>query len=450
MPRPPPAIIAALTIALTGCRAREASFHARTFSCDPALVGSCGTTREGRPMTCFAGRQLGARDICVDGCTTERDERGGPASVCLSSGASLASCRPSARPGETGACTGDGLSCYRTNMVADEGVCMAISPCNADSDCRDPARATCFASLATLSYPRAALSTSNLHCLQIDCKAHQTDCPGGESCLPSVLPPESLPPDICVPHCDSNLNCPPNFFCARRTSGPPTPDVCIPGVPGLRCSSSLDCAIGECTDTGEGFKICSTPCQRHEDCAPFESSRGHLMCVPASPGGGHCVGASPFAGPTCKRDDQCGAGRRCAMVTPYERGQESGECRVPCDASGGCAPRGGIPHVCLDPDGERTCYPGRAGLPCRESSQCMAGLACLPGTDAGSPRTCTTRCAGDEDCSRYPWIRNEGYCQDGLCRLGKGPGEACLRDAQCRTGRCRPNDAGSGGVCVRS
>ena len=109
------------------------------------------------------------------------------------------------------------------------------------------------------TYPGVPLLTDNLHCLQSGCMTTGTDCPPGETCLPVALPYNAVP-DICVPNCDGNLRCPPNFVCSRAVSGPAAPLVCIPGLPGSRCAGPQDCLVGDCEDTEAGFSVCTTPC----------------------------------------------------------------------------------------------------------------------------------------------------------------------------------------------
>ena len=140
------------------------------------------------------------------------------------------------------------------------------------------------------------------------------------------------------------------------------------------------------------------------------------------------------------------------MYSPY-RTMTVGECRLPCGPSGECPARGGLPHVCLA-GGAGGCYPGRFGLPCTETSQCVAGFTCETVTNdiaAAGPITqkvCTLPCAADADCDTNPWTLKEGYCGGGYCQLGAGTDEHCERDAHCRTRRCQLPPAGSGTCLV--
>ena len=251
-------------LALLGCTPDEAAFYGRTFFCDASNHRSqCGTTKAGAPLICFGGKQLGAgRDFCVESCTAEQAARGNAESVCLA-GAKLKTCRPSEKAaGDPDGC-GPDLACLRTDLTRDEGVCLAIRVCSTDTDCTDPLLSTCGSSVVKAWFPNAPYISTNLQCVMSGCKTRM--CPLGESCLPMEAPDTPVP-DICVPTCDSNLNCPPNYACWRKFSGPASPNVCLPTLAGTRCASSLDCLAGECLDTGEGFSLCSVPCESNADC----------------------------------------------------------------------------------------------------------------------------------------------------------------------------------------
>jgi hypothetical protein len=320
---------------------------------------------------------------------------------------------------------------------------LNVRVCSDDADCTDPG-SSCFSGLLTAAYPTATLQTSDLHCLHAGCQARGAACPPGEGCLPSLVPASMEPPDICVPKC-VNQDCPPNFICARRVSGPLAPDFCIPGVLSFRCTNDMDCLMGDCEDTGVGFSVCSTPCSEHRDCVPYgPPGFGPFVCADKPAGGGkHCVSPRPISGSACVDDSSCAPGLRCfywALFASPINPKLTGECRVPCNDDGSCPARGGIPHVCQTGGGERSCYPGRFGAPCTDDSQCIADLLCLavPPSDAGDAggRICSTPCTVDSDCDLDPWTEQSGYCEAGLCRLGLTPGEACTRDMLCRGRNC--------------
>ena len=129
-----------------------------------------------------------------------------------------------------------------------------------------------------------------------------------------------------------------------------------------------------------------------------------------------------------------------------------GECRVPCDAQDRCPTLGGIPHLCLKAR-NGGCFPGRFGMPCLDSSQCIPGFTCedVPRdsyrADAVPGRICTLPCVTSADCDANRSTDHDGYCQDGFCILGEPLGGSCERSEHCRTRNCQPGDGGAG-VCV--
>jgi hypothetical protein len=455
-------------LALLACKPNEAAFYQKTYFCEASNHRpQCGTTESGAPLMCFGGRQLGAgRDFCVERCTTEAADPGCADSICLTS-AKLKSCRPSEKTAEDPDGCGPDLACLRTDLARDEGVCLATRVCTTDTDCTDPVLSTCGASIVKALYPNAPFVASNLQCMMGGCKARQTACPTGETCLPMVVPPSTAVPDICVPTCDSNLNCPPNYACWRKLSGPGSPDVCLPTLPGARCTTSLDCMGGECLDTGEGFSLCSLPCETNADCVPFSDSSRKQYCVQARPDRKYCMSVTSFAGTLCTKDEDCSAPKKCYFTSPaWPDRTLLGECRLTCDPGDRCAVRTGVPHACFVRGEDRSCYPGTLGVTCQRSEECIAGMTCevLPaeerlsatdgGRDAGADgavpsatRVCARPCTADVDCLDG-WKQQEGYCEAGWCRMGVGEGGRCTRDQQCGRHRCQLADGGAAGVCT--
>jgi len=206
--------------------------------------------------------------------------------------------------------------------------------------------------------------------------------------------------------------------------------------------------VGSCEDSEAGFSICTIPCNEHQDCAALTSVRDGFVCAHRpSDGVGHCVSPSPFAGSPCLLNEHCPSGFNCYTYSPYQT-MTVGECRQPCGPSGECPARGGLPHVCLA-DGAGGCFPGRFGLPCADSSQCMAGFACEMVTDeiaVPGPITnkvCTIPCADDADCDANAWTGKAGYCGGGHCQLGVGTGAHCEKNTHCRTRLCQLPPAGN-------
>jgi hypothetical protein len=432
----------------------ENAFWPKIFSCKTSAPNpGCGTTREGAPMTCFGGSQLGAgSDFCVEQCT------GQPGSDFLCAGdAKLRTCRPSEKTADDPDGCGPDLACYRTDLYHDEGVCLAIRVCTADTDCKGNVLSSCAGPLLTAVYPEAGFQTSNLQCVVGGCKAKGTSCPEGQVCLPLLAPSTTAVPDICVPSCDSHLNCPPNYACWKRVSGPSSPAVCLPGLVGARCETSTDCMVGECVDTGAGFSECTVPCSRDEDCIPHSSANRRAFCSLMKGQQRYCVGISPFAGSVCLVDDNCPAGQKCFFTSPYHAQKTAiGECRLPCEADDRCAVRGGLAHACFVRGADRSCYPGLMGLTCQRTTDCMPGLVCqaLPPAERfggaggeGTVSKCTRTCQSDSDCWDI-WKNREGYCEGGWCQPTENDTGPCLREEQCSHTHCSRADGGVTGMCA--
>ena len=399
---------------------------------------------------CLAS-QLGGQDVCVEVCDPSEANESVDGSLCLSQGARVQTCRPSSSAGSDGACP-QGLECYRTDLIADEGLCLAVPICSVSTDCKDLTRTVCVGDLVRRLYPNPGLPIhpDHLQCIKATCGTSGSGCPSDESCLRTVIPTVTNAPDICVPNCDSKGRCPPNFVCWYEVSGPSAKPVCIPGLPGYACQSSLDCMLGTCNDTGLGFSVCGVPCQSHADCVPLITPVDVFVCVPDIAGGPgrYCVNQNPFVGSVCFQDDECPQGQQCFMVNPY-RELPYGECRLPCDGAGRCPVRGGVEHVCVA-GGAGGCFPGRFGLPCADSAGCMTSFSCETvadelAMDAAPTKVCTIPCQADADCDANPWTTVSGYCSNGFCLLGGGPGAPCSRPAHCRGGNFCMLEAG---VCV--
>ena len=181
------ALIGLLAWVVVGCKAREDAFYDRVYSCDNNARGdTCGTTRQGQPMTCFAASQLGGEDFCAEACDPALASADPAHFKCLSSGALLRICHP-----HGGAVNPDwrcpaGLECYRTDLLSDEGLCVQMHVCTEDSDCGEK-RPVCAARLLRERSPSLAIATDNLQCVQSMCGAGKAMCPPGEQCLASYF-----------------------------------------------------------------------------------------------------------------------------------------------------------------------------------------------------------------------------------------------------------------------
>jgi len=402
----------------------------------------CAPTEDGRGTTCFSASALGGEDFCAEACDPSiavEDE----GSVCVAAGARLARCHPNGHS-DAADCPA-GFNCYRTNLILDQGVCIKMPVCSQDSDCPGATHETCTSSLVA---DRAGLSTllhlDHLNCVHRFCVALASGCVNGEGCLGKQYFADGA--DLCTPDCDTNLNCPPNYSCLRTTSGAGSPTLCLPGLPGFRCTGD-SCVIGTCEDSGANFNICTISCSTDADCKVLNTSADTFYCVEAA-GHRHCVTARPFHGANCFKTEQCNAeqGEICSQWGPTGVRTNRGECRTPCNADGSCDPRGGLPHTCLA-NGEGGCFPGEQGLPCQSSSECLSGLTCLdvpgePELGIGAGRICTRPCSpdgspdADAECDPPYTINNRGYCSAGHCRAKRSASQNCTRDAQCESGLC--------------
>src|SRR5262249_53327450 len=131
---------------------------------------------------------------------------------------------------------------------------LALNVCANDDDCKGSQRNICAATVLKKLGPQLS-NVNHLQCLQPSCTTSSSACPPSEACLADYYSVGSAP-DICVPRCDGNQHCPPNFACVLATSGAGSPIICVPGVPGERCVTDQDCVIGSCFDTGAGFNEC--------------------------------------------------------------------------------------------------------------------------------------------------------------------------------------------------
>jgi hypothetical protein len=438
------------TCVLPACKVDKEAFHHRLYSCNPSAANpACGTDIDDKPMACVPAYQLGGRNFCATGCDaiTQAPEAD-PTAVCLSSGPRTAGPVSGARlprcnPTLPGSCNHDELTCLRTDLIVDEGVCMTVNACEKDTDCRDPVRSKCMGELVRETYgAKSELKAQNTYCLQAGCKATGTACSPGEVCMRNVIPRSSYPPDICVPNCDANGNCPPNYFCYTELYSKASPAVCLPGLIGLRCRSRLDCLFGDCVDTDAHFKVCSVACQSDADCQKFDSIQGTFFCNDK----GYCAGARAFRGSICYKQEDClYEGEICAKITHTNA---YGQCLQQCPG-GTCPSYGGVPHACRPQVGATDsmfaindkpwiCWPGYLGQLCSNDAQCLPGLTCR----AASPtnqllRLCSIACQSDADCDANRFTA-DGFCNPaiGICVSPLPDGATCERSAQCESKTC--------------
>jgi hypothetical protein len=441
-----------LALAADACKVDKSAFESRIFKCDTTAPDPlCGTDANGAPMTCFAARQIGGTDFCTKKCDMPMSLPDEDA-VCVQGNAELKFCDPSA----DNACGRPDLGCLRTDveMNAAEGVCITGSPCLADTDCKDPVRSTCAATFLNELYKgwNNTLPSDHLYCLQEGCVSGDTACSPGETCLPKVIPASGNPPDICVPNCNSQDQCPPNHFCLSKISGPANPHVCIPGLLGFVCGSDVDCLVGRCradnkTDPNVTLNLCTVTCASDDDCSKYDSVQGDFFCS-TGPDDRHCVTPNAYTGALCRSDADCDAGMRDKGTKCFRQGPDdpAGTCLYACDPTmpGMCKPRDGVGHTCiplLNPKEPGACFPATFGFPCFTDTDCAVPDLKCAGADLahGSPGLCTHLCTVDNQCTGDRWIGPGTYCgapDTPVCLPLSKDGDACVADKQCQSGTC--------------
>jgi hypothetical protein len=420
-----------LGISLAACSVDEQGFDETIFLCNTSNP-ACGTTREGREMTCFQASQLDGNDFCAPRCQMAKilagDEPPAADSVCVHGDAELRSCDPTVED----AC-GTPLGCLRTDVTKDEGVCMTMQPCSTDEHCTDAVHSTCASTFLNELYKdNHDLHSDHLYCLQRGCKQGNSSCKPGQSCLPYLVDQAAHPPDLCVPNCGSDYSCPPNHFCFQEVSGTGSPRICLPGLLGFLCQSDIDCMVGTCMSDGEpdplGLNLCTVACDSNADCEKWDSDQGKFVCVDH-----RCTTPDAYRGARCYTDADCtrDEGTQCIFAGKPDDATDQGTCSVICgDGSAPdepCSARGGFGHVCLgftvDREGrpKHGCYPGYYGpyYTCKSDDDCVDNLACL---DIGTgQRLCTTRCDGNDACQANRWTRDASICQGGVCVPPQSP-----------------------------
>ncbi len=433
-----------LVPALGACKVDAAAFQARVFSCDTAAAHPlCGTDQSGAAMTCFAAGQLGGTDFCTESCGDVPMSLPQEDAVCAQGNAKLKACDPA--DGDN-ACGRPEFGCLRTDVTTDEGVCVTMKPCDFDSDCRSYVRSTCASTFFQKLYAKnAKLHTDHLYCLQEGCFQDGSECSSGEICLKKVIPEAAHPPDICVPQCDSQLHCPPNFLCLQdpKISGPANPAVCIPGLLGFKCQTDVDCLVGRCLGDGgdklipgsPGLNLCTVDCTSDADCLTFDSDQGLFFCNADH----HCVTPQAYLGASCNSQADCTRDpttTTCVFFSSDPGAQ--GTCIHPCAADGSCPALGGVPHTCINKSATSpgVCLPGTFGLPCGADTSCVPGLTCRDATP--STKLCTTLCQTDADCEGNRWVAGQAFCGGAVCLpLNSLPdGSPCARGNQCVSATC--------------
>lgn len=430
-------------VSFAGCKVDEEAFQAKLFTCNPSAVTSaCGVDEQGVSMACVPAYQLGGQNFCSASCDAKGPSTDGEPYTCMVTGTETVDAAPGAKltrcnPVDgAAACKAEGLSCLRTDLHNDEGVCMTVSSCETNSECRDPTRATCMSALLLDTYgSKAQFKADHAYCLQTGCNASGSSCSPGESCLRKKLSQAAHPPDICVPNCDANQNCPPNYFCITALYSKASPAVCIPGLPGFRCKTKLDCLVGDCVESGSNFKFCSIACGGDEDCAVLDSEQETFIC---SHERNYCVGSRVFIAGLCHVDSDCRGAEICGFMSA---GAKDGNCFLPCADDGSCQTFSNVPQMCLPQarTAPSVCVPALFGNPCASDANCLGGMSCRPtGAPAPNPPAiCSVICLSDADCLGNRFTKN-GYCQlpGSYCLPPLKDGSKCATSVQCESKSC--------------
>jgi hypothetical protein len=437
-----------LAVMAYGCEPSSASLYERPWPCDANLADpGCGTTRDGKPMTCFAASDLGGTDFCAQACDPTLSTADA-SHFCTASGALLRTCMP----GVANRGCPDGFNCFRTSLDLRDrsGVCIEAPTCRNDSDCSaESPRLTCGATVVRETYPSPYLITDHLQCLQRCGKSPEyLPCPDGQQCLTQLFPDDWSIPNICVPHCEAGgRRCPPNYFCLAD-AGPAYADggsYCVPGIPGRRCSHQQDCIIGDCVNVGD-TKVCALACDSDQLCENLNNPTGTFYCAlkvdAAAPG--RCVARGPIAGAYCRGDRDCNDKEVCSAFDPFAPGiakaARAMECHRTCSGPGTCQSPLSVPFSCIaTADGHGECYPADFGVPCTAGAEpCMGALSCLETHDGeGAPQSiCTRPCSAQSPCDTYT-LTSQGHCESGLCRRRHASGHACNSSDECNSLVCQ-------------
>jgi hypothetical protein len=453
---------------LAACKVDQSAFDNRIFACDPSAKDpGCGSDSSGHPMACYPASLLAGTDFCAPFCDSAMSLPDG--NECVEGNAELKSCdpRPEAAPNQ---CGQSALGCLRTDVTSDEGVCTTMIPCTEDKNCKDPVRSTCATTFLNQLYAKnTQLKANNLYCLQKNCQSGASSCSPGQSCLPLLVPASAHAPDICVPNCDSQQNCPPNHVCFQKISGPANPAICIPGLLGFICESDINCLVGKCLSDGDpdqttGLKLCTLACNSDADCAPYDSNQGTFACVTRSDGHGYCESPYSYRGNSCHTDDDCvrngvrDTTSSCFFEAPPEKATDLGTCLRP-SAGGDCAPHAGIGQTPLPfypASGTAqtlACFPGFFGFPCGGNRNCAGDMTCRQAVSSvAASSICTTLCQTDADCNADRWTAGQSFCApSGVCAPLLGGGKPCLSSDQCQSKSCQHSADGgatAAGTCA--
>ncbi|MBL9039438.1 MAG: hypothetical protein JNG84_13045, partial [Archangium sp.] len=311
------------------------------------------------------------------------------------------------------------LGCQRTQL--------APNGCRSDAECGSPVEAF-----------RCELQTGVCFC--------RTDaaCPGSQFCNASGFCQDRA-------GCETNADCTdPSLYCDTASG------VCVPNG---RCTSDLQCALGEVCETASGR--CVTGCRRNGDCPGTSCRCGDVACA--------CSGSTPEElqrcaigecdGTFCADETFCRFGEVCRAVP--DAGDPRARCQndfdintrpycARCTSGGGIDTCGFGANYCITDTRTNSTY---CGADCGDGQQCPRGYECRDirivftrwRCDVGNacaantalPCTESSDCARGGQCLKLPG-QQTGFCA-GQCRLREGSNFgfcSCQVDDDCPQQQC--------------
>lgn len=369
--------LALFAVLLTACTVTRPGVGDQPFRC-----GTDADCVDG--YDCVDGSMLGLPGFCAPSCDPRRATETCPTGHCTPDGACLAQCSPN-RDGSLRVACPSGLSCIRSDLFRDEGLCWDLPGCSVGTDCEgEHVPSSCLSEV--IGVPALVdgleIASNRLYCIAAPQGPLGDRCPEGS--IP--IPAQGDYPGACLPTCNDPADvCPPGMACWRELGwlfGSPRQSVCWIGTWGSVCRSDADCLFGRCFDVG-GRSVCTERCTD----------------VPLGEGG-------------------CGA---LSAVQFYAPGSTEWSCRSSL--------------------GESVCVPeGAIGAPCGAGLACLDALRCFPLRDEVTG-VCSRVCNDDEDCY-LPEVtgprREQVYCsrEFQVCLPQGGGAAPCESDRECLSGRC--------------
>lgn len=265
-----------------------------------------------------------------------------------------------------------------------------------------------------------------------ECPADKPVCNPAGACVGCVNDDQCQPPGpgycetssgSCV-HCNIDAHCPPGLYCQSGT--------CIGAGENEPCANGVECAEGLiCVSVGNNSTVCRASCNLYTPTCPAGqlclkltfSGSPSLVFEAGAPLG---VCSAPFSGlkfygESCSATQVCQPNLQCVQDSPT-----TSSCKAFCDP---VAPQ-------CQPD--ELCHPYPGDFSGREYGLCYedtgVGEACEKEADCRSGLTCSPR----PDPSTFNDVSTE--CRFGAPDAGVGL-SACTADAQCKSGFCANDTA---------